>query len=700
MNRKSIQFKIIGWAGICLLVTAAAIVTFAVASMKSEAVTARREAIDTARENAALAAREYASHVETELDIAISTARTLSQALSGVKDQESGVRLDRDQVNNLLQILVLRNPHLIGTYTCWEPDAFDGMDKDFAKTTGHDETGRFIPYWCRGDNGEVVVEPLMEYESEGVGDYYQKPKQNHKECIIDPFIYPVQGKDTLMTSLVAPIMVDDTFYGIAGVDVGLNFLQGLADKVELYDGSAEVAIISYNGTVAAVSGKPELAGKPYNDIAQDWEDNLEHVTKGREFINMLEDELSVFEPIKIGNTITPWSVNIRIPLQKITARADALIHRANASAVKMTGIGAVCAVIALVLLGFVARGIVRPIRQTADMLNDIAQGEGDLTKRLTVASHDEVGELAAGFNTFVDKLQGIISNIADNSRTLSAAAEELSQTADNLSSGAAGMSEKSRNVAAATEEMSTNMNNAASSCEKMSDNVREVASAVEEITVSIAEIAKNSEQAARVADRAADLAQSSNDSIGNLGAAADEIGKVVEVIQDIAEQTNLLALNATIEAARAGDAGKGFAVVASEVKELAKQTSGATEDITQRIKAIQEATERAVGSTGEISQVIRQVNDVSGTIASAVEEQSITTKEVSSRISQTAGVAEEVAGGVNQTATASSDIAENIAAVDQTAQNTVAGAEQTRTAGQDLARLAEQLNALVGQFKI
>jgi methyl-accepting chemotaxis protein len=203
-----------------------------------------------------------------------------------------------------------------------------------------------------------------------------------------------------------------------------------------------------------------------------------------------------------------------------------------------------------------------------------------------------------------------------------------------------------------------------------------------------------------VAGNAATMAQSSNETIGQLGNAADEIGKVIQVIQDIAEQTNLLALNATIEAARAGDAGKGFAVVATEVKALAKQTAEATEDIRGKIEGIQSSTSLAVKSIGSISEVIQQVNEISRTIASAVEEQSVTTREIAQNVAQTSSAAETVSVGVTQSAMASKEITQNIAGVDQAAKQTAQGAAQTQTAGVELSKLAEELQSLVGQFQV
>ncbi|MBN1910155.1 MAG: Cache 3/Cache 2 fusion domain-containing protein [Pirellulales bacterium] len=363
-------------------------------------------------------------------------------------------------------------------------------------------------------------------------------------------------------------------------------------------------------------------------------------------------------------------------------------------------IGAICIFVAVAAVSiWVARGIVRPLNNMMEGLKDIAEGEGDLTRRLDDSSRDELGTLARWFNTFVDKLQRIISEMADNASDVANSSTELSSTSTQLASSAEEMTAQSATVASAAEEMSSNMNTMAASTEQMTANVKTVASAVEEMTASISEIAKNAEQASTVANDAARLAETSNANIGQLGTAADEIGKVIETIQDIAEQTNLLALNATIEAARAGDAGKGFAVVATEVKELAKQTAEATEDIRRRIEGIQGSTGEAVRSIAEISEVIQKVNEVSKTIASAVEEQSITTKEIAQNVAQTSEAATTVSSGVAESASASQEITRNIAEIDLAVRQAAQGATFTQGASVQLNQVAGQLQKVVGQFK-
>jgi methyl-accepting chemotaxis protein len=360
--------------------------------------------------------------------------------------------------------------------------------------------------------------------------------------------------------------------------------------------------------------------------------------------------------------------------------------------------------VALVVFGlvnlYVRCHITRPLRRTVNLLEDIAQGHGDLTQRLNAHHRDELGELAGWFNIFIGKLQTIVQEVAGNAVTLAGASTELSATAVNLANGAEATTRLSSSVAGAAETMATNVADVSSASDRMSAHVTTVASATEQMTSSISEIASNAEQASTVAEDASRIARASNQTIVELGESADAIGKVIEVIEKIAEQTNLLALNATIEAARAGDSGKGFAVVATEVKELAQQTAGATEDIRHRIEGIQRSSNDAVHSIGSIAEVVERVNDVSRTIASAVEEQSIATREIACNISETASAATAVSEGATQAAGAAQGIARDVVGVDDAAIQTAAGASETQTAGSEISTMAEKLSELMGQFQV
>lgn len=343
-------------------------------------------------------------------------------------------------------------------------------------------------------------------------------------------------------------------------------------------------------------------------------------------------------------------------------------------------------------LWLLRRNVIRPIRNLAELAKAIANK--DLTHKVVVETEDEIGELCKAFNHSTDSMSNLVREMGSSAITLATASSNMAATSAQLTQGAWQTSNQTSIVAAATEEMATNMSTVASSSDDMTNNIKTVATAVEEMTISITDVARNAEQAASVADNAAHLVDSSNQTIDQLGSAAKEIGMVIETIQDIAEQTNLLALNATIEAARAGDAGKGFAVVATEVKELARQTADATEDIRCRIERIQNSTGSAVQSLEEIGRVVKEVNDVSRSIASAVEEQSVATRNIAQNTSRTSEAAETVSANVGQSAIATNEITQNITGVDSTARDTSTWAEDIGSSSSDLFRMVESLNEI------
>jgi methyl-accepting chemotaxis protein len=332
-------------------------------------------------------------------------------------------------------------------------------------------------------------------------------------------------------------------------------------------------------------------------------------------------------------------------------------------------------IIALAIGIFVAVSVSRSIARTTQSV--LAQAEaiasGDLRRAdLKVRSQDELGDLTAAINKMSNSLKSMIMAIMANSLQVASASEQLSHT--------------SQQISANSEKTSVQAKVVSDSALHVSQNLQTVATGAEEMGVSIREIAKNATEAASVATSAVKVAETTTATVSKLGESSNEIGQVIKVITSIAQQTNLLALNATIEAARAGEAGKGFAVVANEVKELAKETAKATEDISRKIETIQTDTKAAVKAIASISDVINQVNGISNTIATAVEEQNATTN--------------EMARNVSEAANSSGEITSNINGVAQAAESTSRGAMDTQKASQQLVETSAELRRLVEQFKI
>jgi len=356
-------------------------------------------------------------------------------------------------------------------------------------------------------------------------------------------------------------------------------------------------------------------------------------------------------------------------LADLSDQIDAAGTNAYVAGVIIMWVALVAALVAaLVLALVVVRGVTRAVQSVGRSIE--ALGQGDLTVDPKVASRDELGQMAAALTDALGNLRGAISSVV--------------RTAREVDQSAVGLSASSTQVGAGAEETSTQAGVVAAAADQVSRNVQTVAAGAEEMGASISEIAKNANNAAEVAARATKEAAEANDQISRLGASSQEIGAVVKTITTIAEQTNLLALNATIEAARAGEAGKGFAVVAGEVKELAQETARATEDIARRVEAIQADSFGAVEAVSRIGEIIAQINDFQLTIASAVEEQTVTTQEMSRSVVEAAAGSGEIAANITGVATAADDSSRVVTDMGRSVS--------------DLARLATELREQVATF--
>jgi methyl-accepting chemotaxis protein len=324
--------------------------------------------------------------------------------------------------------------------------------------------------------------------------------------------------------------------------------------------------------------------------------------------------------------------------------------------------------LAVVLGLIIANAVRRPLRRVQAALD--AMSRRDLTVDAAINSRDEVGRMATSLTAAQQAVRSVIAQVVSSADAVAASAEQLSASA--------------AQIAAASEESSAQAGVVAAATEQLSGNVQTVAAGSEQMDSSIREIAMSANEAAKVAANAVAAAEATGETMTRLGASSQEIGDVVKVITAIASQTNLLALNATIEAARAGEAGKGFAVVAGEVKELAQETSRATEDIVRRVETIQADTGGAVAAIEQIKGIIASINDAQLTIASAVEEQTATTNEMARNVSEAASSTGEIASTINGVAVAAGSATEALS--------------QSRVAIDELARMSAELRSEVATF--
>jgi methyl-accepting chemotaxis protein len=427
----------------------------------------------------------------------------------------------------------------------------------------------------------------------------------------------------------------------------------------------------YETMISSPEGK-----KLYDEFRADWDKEIENqnrvielsstnkkaeaseltLTTGRALFNAVEEKLG--EDVDLNN------------------RGAATAAKEAAAAYLSCEYWVIGILVAAVILAFIiATGLARSVASSATrmlaMIQEVAANNLAI-EDVSVTSKDELGQMGEALNRMKNNLRTVIESIAENAQHVASASEELNAT--------------SQQISANSEETSAQAGVVATASQQVNQNLQSVSTGAEEMTATIQSIATSAHEAATVAGNAVQTAQAANITVGKLGESSAEIGEVIKVITSIAQQTNLLALNATIEAARAGEAGKGFAVVANEVKELAKQTAKATEDISRKINAIQTDTKGAVDAIASISGVIKQVNDISGTIATAVEEQSATTNEMTRNVSDAAK--------------GSAEITSNIAGVAESSRGTANSAHESQKASHDLAGMAAQLQGLVAQFNI
>ncbi len=617
-------------------------------------------------------ALETARAVGNTLDDAMSVSSTLALSLEGMRAHGTP---DRADVNALLQAVLQGRPGLLGVYTGWDAHTFDGRDENFAGTAGHDASGRFVPYWSR--NGDKIsLEPLVDYDKPGAGDYYLKPKQTGKAYLADPYEYVVAGRPMLITSLVQPVRKEGQVIGIAGVDMALDGVVSMLDTMKPF-GVGAVSLYTPGGTVVA-HRDGALIGKTASHLPAE---ALAALREGRG-LHWRDDQgvLHFLQKVALTDADAWWGSVVSVPEAVITESAASLRYTAIA-------MGVVSVLITGSVLSLLLGALTRPLQTLADAMQALAGGEGDLTRRLPeTGGQDELGRVARSVNAFLSTLQRMFSDVRDQSHALVQGLHDVRHTTERIADSSHLLSGSTNANAATIEQITVSIGHIADHAKEADDTMTDTRAASQRSGAAVHDMQGHMRD---IAGSMETLASSLN----GLAERSQQINGIVQVIREIADQTNLLALNAAIEAARAGEQGRGFAVVADEVRKLAERTSGATTEIREMIEAMRSETGDAVS----------RMHATRGAVESGVQRAVRVAEEIvgiEQAMNRAAGRVREIADATREQSAATTALAQSAEQASTVVQSTDAAIQHTSQTLQQLGRTSDHLGELVGRFKL
>ena len=691
----SIRLKIVLLSGLCLLGVVALIVGMNIyqTNQNDELVSHSSSKMLTASVQDLLQAKaaEQAVRVQKTFGESLSVITALADQIRDMRVMAAKRSLDagalREELNLSLKTAFERNDKVLGIWLAFEPDGLDGKDSEFVNDAARqsNEAGRFATYWSRSGGAslntimveEDLTKTTLSLSGTPYNSWYTCPRDSKRTCLLDPYSDTVGTKEMLMTTISVPLIVDGKTIGVAGVDIALDALQGAAVESQryLFNNAGHMLIVSGSGVLAADSSDAAKVGKKISDtLGADGNEVLQLLGSATPKILEQGDLIRAVYPVDpIGNS-RAWGVVIDLPKQVLLAdsvKLQAVLDEAQQTGViTALAVAVVAGLIGLLLIWLTASGVTRPINSVAEMLKNIASGEGDLTQRLNYSKKDELGELVNWFNRFLDKLQPTIAQIKQSITEARGTADQSSAIARQTSEGMQVQFREIDQVATASNEMSATAHDVANSASNAANAAKGADQSAKDGMSII-------ERSTRDINQLADEVSKAVTEVEALAVNSEQIGSVLEVIRSIAEQTNLLALNAAIEAARAGESGRGFAVVADEVRNLAKRTQDSVEEIRIVIEKIQTGTrgvvatmhssqtqahsnagqiQQAVQALGKISDAVTVISDMNLQIASAAEQQSAVAEEVNRNVSAIRTVTETLTGQATESAAISSQL--------------------------------------------
>ncbi|MDC5838181.1 methyl-accepting chemotaxis protein [Vibrio europaeus] len=705
MRTLSVQWKITLLAGFCLLVTSLSLIGFSVYNAISNQHQIKQQSsksvIDKSEQIVETRALLNATQVSEFLNEALYRAEMLASSVMFQKNLSEENFGDSEELRTALDEMVRRAvidfDSVQGAYLVFRPNMLDNEDSNYvdAEYVGSNEIGRFAPYWMTAQNGENIVSSVLSeavLEDATNSERFYCPLASGETCITTPRVITEDGGAFLTSSISIPLLIDDTTIGFFGIDLRLDGLSGIVvnSDQQLFSGSGNVNLISLDGSLIASDNPSSSVGQPFvSDIVS--ADKLTDLLFGQSVETQWSEDgqwLNVFAPIMVANQT--WGVLFDLPRSSVLADAEALdeiiSQQVESSVTTELIAGIVLVVLGLATIAFSASRLVKPIREVVARLDDIASGEGDLTQRLEVKSQDEIGQLAIGFNRFLDKLQSIISEVVDTTIQVGTTTQQSRVAAQQTRTSSDSQFKEVDLVATASEEMTQTAGLVVQNAEVA---VREAEKANEAAASGQDVIEKSQQEMMRLVERMTAAVPV----VEELATNNANITEILSVIEGISEQTNLLALNAAIEAARAGEQGRGFAVVADEVRNLASRTQESVGEIRQVIENVQNGTR-------DVVQAIQDGNDLANDSAAQVQSAAKELSQIFEAIASINDMNTQIVKAAEEQQSVSAEVNQSVSNIRDLSAQILTQAEESETVSAQIADLSDKQQQLVNQFKV
>ncbi|MDH6230486.1 methyl-accepting chemotaxis protein [Mesorhizobium soli] len=672
-------------------------------------------------------AEESARRVETYFSRVEGLTYNARSSLIAAKD---GAVPDREATNRLFSRWMQDNTWALGLSTAWEPNAFDGKDADYRNAPGHDDSGRYIPYFVR-NGGKVGLEALVDYEKPGAGDWYLIPKKTGKPVLMEPFSYSIAGKDVVMTSFMAPLLFDGAFKGTVGADIALDSLANDLSKIKPL-GQGYVALVTGKGGIVSYP-EATVRGKALKDSGLDagaWGGLIASPGKPANLVETSGDtSIAVAVPVRLLPDTT-WYTVVSVPKSVLLASLSSLVITSIAVISLAAGL--------MTVVGFLlATRFRKRLDKVMTATVGIAAGETEVDLS-QATKQDEIGEMARSLAILrdatiaknrlemeaeearnrnameeqrraeeaaererqtrfaVDSLAEALQKLADGDTThriednfagsLDQVRLDFNASVEKLQSALLSVGQNAEAIQAGSGEIMSASDDLAKRTEQQAAAVEQTAAAMEEISSSLKDTSKRADEVGGLVERTRASAEKSGEvvkravtAMSGIETSSKEISNIIGVIDEIAFQTNLLALNAGVEAARAGDAGRGFAVVAQEVRELAQHSATAAREIKMLItksgEQVHTGVELVTETGAALDEIVKRVQEIDRNVSAIV----AATREQSSSLN-------EISSAINS--------------IDQGTQRNAAMVEEQTAASHSLANEVVALNDLLAQFRM